>query len=204
MRRKPARPLLVNAGWHRNVGNWWKAAARCRPAERRCWEGTTYKTRRWSALPEAQAPFCLSSGNKPLLNQINRSSSESATREQRTMIMTMRGHKRFAVRQSICLRRLLDGSHASGLMIELSSEGCRISGLGSCDFLPDDQIIVERENMKLRGRIRWINLGIAGIRLDRLLLPRELDSYLCRLRGLEVPDGSAIGTNEQEPLRRAG
>ncbi|OBX17755.1 hypothetical protein A9995_14610 [Erythrobacter sp. QSSC1-22B] len=120
------------------------------------------------------------------------------------MIMTMRGHKRFAVRQSICLQRLLDGSQARGLIIELSSEGCRISGLGSCDFLPDDQIIVECEEMKLRGRIRWISLGIAGIRLDRLLLPRELDSHLCRLRGLEVPDGRAIGLNEQEPLCRTG
>lgn len=120
------------------------------------------------------------------------------------MMMTIRAHQRFAVRQTIRLRRLLDGWHSSGLMIELSTQGCRISGLGNCDLLLDDQIIVEHDDMKLRGRIRWVREGVAGVRLERLLLSRELSSHLIGLRGREGPAGQTTGSQERATRRRAG
>ena len=102
------------------------------------------------------------------------------------MILTIRAHKRYAVRQSIRVRSALVGSHSGGLLIELSSEGCRVSGLADTNFRADDQIIVEHDSMKLPGRIRWIKAGVAGIRLDRLMMAQELSAHLADLR-IELP-----------------
>ena len=43
-------------------------------------------------------------------------------------VFTIRAHKRYAVRQLVSLRKA-GGRRAEGLMIELSSEGFRISNL---------------------------------------------------------------------------
>lgn len=104
-------------------------------------------------------------------------------------VLTIRAHKRYAVRQSIWLRRPLDGFQVTGLMIELSTEGCRISSLGSADFSTDDQIIVEGDEFKLTGRIRWTRQGVAGVRLDKPLLAEELSGHLLRLRRPEMSVG---------------
>ena len=102
-------------------------------------------------------------------------------------VLTIRAHKRYAVRQSIWLRRPLDGFQVTGWMIEMSTEGCRISNLGSADFSTGDQIIVEGDELKLVGQIRWTRQGIAGVRLDKPLLPEELSAHLLRRCGEVAP-----------------
>lgn len=101
-------------------------------------------------------------------------------------VLTIRGHKRYAVRQSIWLRRPLDGFQVTGWMIELSTEGCRISNLGSAAFSSGDQIIIEGDQLKLAGHIRWTRQGIAGVRLDKPLGSGELIAQLLRSHGEDV------------------
>jgi hypothetical protein len=115
------------------------------------------------------------------------------------MILTIRAHKRYSVRHVVELLGALDGNRRSGLMIELSSEGCRISGLGGCGLAPGDAVAVECEGMELAGRICWVHSGIAGVRLDRPLTARELSAQLASLRGeASRPDTTAWG----EPVAR--
>lgn len=118
------------------------------------------------------------------------------------MILTIRAHKRYAVRQSICLRSTLDDWLSCGLMIELSSEGCRISGLGSITIAPGDAVVVEHEDMQLHGRICWVHSNIAGVRLDTPLTTKELTARLISLRG-EEPHSPAMELNEAATRRRA-
>ena len=120
------------------------------------------------------------------------------------MILTIRAHRRYAVRRSIRLRSPVDGRHCGGLLVELSSEGCRVSGLGDSDFVADDKIIVEHDGMELPGRIRWIEAGVAGVRLDTLMMARELSAYLTHLRGADLPSSAVVGPDESVALRRAG
>lgn len=101
-------------------------------------------------------------------------------------VLTIRAHKRYAVRESIWLRRPLDGFQVTGLMIELSTEGCRISSLGSADFSTGDQISVEGDRFKLTGRIRWTRHGVAGVRLDKPLLAKELSGHLLRMHRADM------------------
>ena len=119
------------------------------------------------------------------------------------MILTIRAHKRYAIRQAVGLRSAPDGCSSSGLMIELSSEGCRISGLGGSDLSPGDPVVVERDDLELHGRICWVHSGIAGVRLDRPLTGKELAAQLTSLRGAEGSHGMAMGSNEPASLRRA-
>ncbi len=102
-------------------------------------------------------------------------------------VLIIRAHKRYAVRQSIWLRRPLDGFEVTGWMIELSTKGCRIGNLGSAEFSSGDQIIVEGEELKLTGQIRWTRQGIAGVRLDKPLLAEELSAHLLRRCGDVAP-----------------
>lgn len=95
------------------------------------------------------------------------------------------------MRQAIWLRRPFDEFQVTGLMIELSTEGCRISSLGSADFSTDDQITVEGDQLKLAGRIRWTRLGVAGVRLDKRLSAEELSAHASRL-----PRGVSMGAPE--------
>lgn len=120
------------------------------------------------------------------------------------MILTIRAHKRYAVRQSICLRSPLDGRYCSGLLVELSSEGCRVSGLTDSDFLADDEIIVEHDGMKLPGRIRWIEAGVAGVRLARLMMAKELSVHLTHLRGEELSAPPVARPQRSAEFRQAG
>jgi len=98
-------------------------------------------------------------------------------------VLTIRAHKRYAVRQQVQLAK--PGDQASkGLLIELSSEGCRISNLGRCDYTIGEEVTVELGELSLGGRIRWMHDGIAGVRLDRALYPSQLGELIARDRGL--------------------
>ena len=98
-------------------------------------------------------------------------------------VLTIRAHRRYAVRQQVKLGRPGDVS-ARGLMIELSSEGCRISNLGRCDYEMGEQVMLELGELSFRGRIRWAHDGIVGVRLDEALYPNQLGELIARDRGL--------------------
>ena len=98
-------------------------------------------------------------------------------------VLTIRSHKRYAVRQPVRLGKA-GGEAARGLLIELSSEGCRISTLGRCNYTIGEPVTVELGDLELGGRIRWAHDGIAGVRLDRALYPSQLGELVARDRGL--------------------
>ena len=101
-------------------------------------------------------------------------------------VLTIRAHKRYAVRQPVRLGKAGDQA-AHGLMIELSSEGCRISNLGPARFTVGEPVTVEVDERRYRGRIRWAHDGIAGVRLDTALFGQELSELIALGRGEAQP-----------------
>ena len=98
-------------------------------------------------------------------------------------VLTIRAHKRYAVRQQVKLGKP-GVQPAKGLMIELSSEGCRISNLGPCSYAIGEAVTLELGELSLGGRIRWAHDGIAGVRLDQALYPHQLGELIARDRGV--------------------
>ena len=108
-------------------------------------------------------------------------------------VLTIRAHRRYAVRQPVRLRR--DGEKAlSGLMIELSSKGIRISNLGRPGLTIGEEVTVDVEGSKLHGYIRWTHDGIAGVRLGRALHPAQLGELIARGRGEAAAEMALYGT----------
>jgi hypothetical protein len=103
-------------------------------------------------------------------------------------VVTIRSHKRYAVRQVVNLRKA-GGRRAQGLMIELSSEGCRVSNLKRGEHLEGETVTLEIGEIALRGFIRWAHDGVAGVRLDNALFSNQLAELV------------AIGRGEQEVAR---
>jgi len=97
-------------------------------------------------------------------------------------VLTIRAHRRYAVRQPVRLGKS-GGELARGLLIELSSEGCRISNLDRRDYAIGEEVTVELGEHCLGGRIRWAHDGIAGVRLDPALFPNQLGELIARDRG---------------------
>jgi hypothetical protein len=98
-------------------------------------------------------------------------------------VLTFRSHTRFAMRQPVSLasegRRKL-----RGLLIELSAEGCRVSGLGKAAFAMEQTVTVDIAGSDpLAGRIRWTGDGVAGLRFDRVLTHAQLQDLLALTRG---------------------
>ena len=109
-------------------------------------------------------------------------------------VLTIRAHKRYAVRQPVRLGK--PGTKPiGGLMIELSSEGVRISSLGRPGFAVGEAVTVEIDELEFKGRIRWCHDGIAGVRLDVPLYPAQLGELIARGRGeCAAPDVRRYGT----------
>lgn len=96
-------------------------------------------------------------------------------------VLTIRSHKRYAVRQSVGLAKT-GGDTATGLLIELSSEGFRISNLGRGEYTVGEAVTVELEELRFPGRIRWAHDGIAGVRLDVPLFAGQVHEIVVRNR----------------------
>ena len=93
-------------------------------------------------------------------------------------VLTIRTHKRFAVRRPITLREET-GGHRGGLMIELSGEGCRISGVDSLRYTTDQQVTIDLgADERMNGRVRWAHDGFVGIKFAQALRPAELGAML--------------------------
>lgn len=103
-------------------------------------------------------------------------------------VLTIRAHRRYAVRQIVHLQRA-DERHVQGLMIELSSEGCRISNVKRGTYAAGDEIALEIGETRLHGRIRWAHDGVVGVRLDKALFSNQLSDLI------------AIGRGEDEIVR---
>jgi hypothetical protein len=88
-------------------------------------------------------------------------------------VFTIRTHKRYAVRHAVSLHKA-DGRPAEGLLIELSSEGCRISNLKRGEHIAGETVTVEIGDVALHGRVRWAHDGVAGVRLDNALFSSQL------------------------------
>jgi ribosomal protein L35AE/L33A len=75
--------------------------------------------------------------------------------------------------------RETSGGKRGGLMIELSSEGCRISGVNSLAYTIDQQVTLEFDDgERVAGRVRWAHDGFVGVRFATALRPRELGAML--------------------------
>ena len=97
-------------------------------------------------------------------------------------VLTIRSHRRYAVRQTVRLRK--PGTRAaSGLLIELSAEGCRISNVERGRYQIGEPLTLEFEDLRLPGFVRWAHDGIVGLRLEAALHPHELADMIARGRG---------------------
>lgn len=63
-------------------------------------------------------------------------------------------------------------------MIELSSEGCRISNAESGAFTADQSVTLDLGDERLDGRIRWAHGGIVGVKFARALRSGELNALI--------------------------
>lgn len=97
-------------------------------------------------------------------------------------VLTIRSHRRYAVRQTVRLRK--PGARAaSGLLIELSAEGCRISNVERGRYEIGEPIMLEVEDLRFPALVRWAHDGIVGLRLHAALHPHELADLIARGRG---------------------
>lgn len=92
-------------------------------------------------------------------------------------VLVIRSHKRFAVRRPISLREE-DGGKRGGLMIELSGEGCRISGIDSLRYTIDQTVTLDLGDEQRAGRVRWAHDGFVGIKFASALRPAELNQMI--------------------------
>ncbi|MEO5705910.1 MAG: PilZ domain-containing protein [Alteraurantiacibacter sp.] len=83
----------------------------------------------------------------------------------------------------------------TGLLIELSQDGMRVSGLDRLQ-LDTDQVVTlsVHESQPLDGTIRWARDGIAGIRLNKPLHLAELEVLLDFNHAFQRQDMPRYGT----------
>jgi hypothetical protein len=93
-------------------------------------------------------------------------------------VLVIRSHKRYAVRRPVTLRGA-PTKFRGGLMIELSSEGCRISNADSMAYAIDQEVTLELDDgERLPGRIRWAHDGFVGVKFLSALRQTELADLL--------------------------
>lgn len=99
-------------------------------------------------------------------------------------LLVVRAHKRFAVRRTVEVARTSSaGKPVSGLMIELSSEGCRISSINQQQFECGQDVDLRIEGFQpIEACVRWFHDGCAGLRFTRAVGSSQLDAMLARCR----------------------
>ncbi|TCM17159.1 hypothetical protein EDF56_106275 [Novosphingobium sp. PhB165] len=104
-------------------------------------------------------------------------------------VLRYSAHQRFAVRRKATIHH--EGRRiGSGLLVELSQEGCRIgclSDAGQSNVLAleiSDQVVIKIDGAPpIEGRVRWTEGGILGVRLTHAFHRAELDSLIRTCRG---------------------
>ena len=89
-------------------------------------------------------------------------------------VLSARVGKRYAVRRALPVSTA-DGVQATGLLIELSAECCRISNLGRTRLATGDRISAELDGVVLDGWVRSNNDGLVGLRFERPLHLHQLN-----------------------------
>jgi hypothetical protein len=92
-------------------------------------------------------------------------------------VLTLRSCKRYAVRQAATVKRP-GGDELGGLLIELSQEGGRVSGLGPVDLSTGDAVVLELGEVALSAVVRWASPGVIGLRFAEALHTHELSEML--------------------------
>jgi hypothetical protein len=119
---------------------------------------------------------------------------DKVTRSQLMSVLTIRAHKRYAMRLPVELQRA-DARHVRGLLIEMSLQGARISNLECRDIKPGQQVEMLAPNGKsLPGVVRWSHDGIAGIKLTQALHLPELAELVAINRKRATPGNQRFGT----------
>lgn len=105
-------------------------------------------------------------------------------------VITIRAHKRFGVCRGAQVRIAFpthddrDDTIHQGLLIELSLDGCRVSGLSSEDVPEDAIVTIAPEGADpFEARVRWSNCNSLGFRLERPFHIPELDRMIRTCRG---------------------
>lgn len=103
----------------------------------------------------------------------------------------MRSHKRFAVRHGARLRGSSNRA-VSGLLIELSLDGCRIGNVDDRKFTLGQLATVIVDGFEaMEGHVRWSKDGCVGLRFLRPLHMAALETMIGACR--ENPALRAIG-----------
>lgn len=97
-------------------------------------------------------------------------------------ILTIRKHKRFALRQAA--RLFAAGKRpCAGLLVEVSLDGGRLAIARSEGYIIEQGVTVEITGFaKLKAQVRWAGDGLIGLRFETPLHNCELDELLrsCR------------------------
>ena len=99
-------------------------------------------------------------------------------------LLTIRKHRRFAVRHGALLERCGSGhGEATGLLVELSLEGCRVAGNPAHGFAIGDRLRVCVDGFDaIAGEVRWADHGCIGLRFDRPLHIAALETMILTCR----------------------
>jgi hypothetical protein len=92
-------------------------------------------------------------------------------------LLTIRASKRYATRQSASVA-CLDGANIKALLIELSTEGCRVSTTETLAVRRGDEVAVKICGKAMRGSVRWADSRTIGLRFDKALFQQELRDIL--------------------------
>lgn len=104
-------------------------------------------------------------------------------------VLVIRAHKRFAVRRTVRIA-CMGETTASGLLIELSLQGCRISNIGRGTFSPGECTSLAIDGFDpVPATIRWAHDGIVGLCFDRALHAPMLDRMIRACRGEDLSSG---------------
>ena len=106
-------------------------------------------------------------------------------------VLTIRSGKRYAVRQDAFVQSAT-GQYCRALLIELSQEGARLSGLGAVSFATGDGVTVEVGTASLPAVVRWSQPGIIGVRFTQALYMAELSGLISRSVTGERPAGRLV------------
>lgn len=97
-------------------------------------------------------------------------------------VLGNRTARRFAVRSSARLKPGR-GKHVSGLLIELSLDGCRISNIDHARFAVGEVARIELDGFEpMDALVRWSQDGFVGLRFARALSNGLLETLLTSCR----------------------
>jgi len=99
-------------------------------------------------------------------------------------VLVIRAHKRFAICRKVRLRKP-GRRFVDGLLIELSLDGCRVSGVGAPAALALGDAVVLRvgDADPLEARVRWLRDDTIGLRFERPLHVAALEALIRQCRG---------------------